>query len=205
MVAVGVFCLTLVPIASAGANGVYIGSEAGLAYVPPITVKAGPDGWRRDPSLGYAMLGQLGYAWKPLRTEAELGFSQPGGDMSLADAMLNVYYDLPGWGPLAPFFGLGGGMARVAEQKTVQPGVDLQLAGSETNMVGATQAIAGASYTLTKQLSVKADYRYFRTLDESLGLVSALGANTHQAKVTPEAHCLMLGVTFRFGGKWRKP
>lgn len=206
MIAILVGCLSLVPVVSASAGGVYIGSEAGLTYVPPITFKAGPDGWSRDPSLGYAVAVQAGYAMKLLRAEAELGFSQPGGDLSLTDAMVNVYYDLPLKGWLTPYFGVGGGVARVAEQAA-----GASQAVSDTT--AAVQAIAGAAYDLTKQLSLKADYRYFRTTEEAFNLTPAAaiglpamgGGGARQAKVTPEAHSLMLGVTFRFGGKWRKP
>lgn len=182
--------LSLVPLAPASANGVYIGSEVGMAYVPSITFSARADRWRRDPSFGAAAAGQVGYAMRSMRAEAEIGFARSGGDLRLGDAMLNVYYDVARGGRLTPFLGLGGGVARVTEQKAV-------------DVAAATQAIAGASFDLTKRLSLKADYRYFRTLEETFNL--PWGSGSRPARATPEAHCLMLGVTFRFGGKWQKP
>ncbi|PKU23731.1 OmpA family protein [Telmatospirillum siberiense] len=198
--------------AQADADGWYVGAETGLNIAPQLKLKANngsrnPEKLATDP--GYAILGQAGYAFGPLRAEGELGWRSNGadklkadgtsnkakGNLDLASVFANVYYDVHNASPITPYIGAGVGGVDVSADKlrTSTTGIS-----NKDSFVFGYQGIAGASYALNNNLSLKADYRYLRTTTTSLKEDAFAGDNT-KLKGQYQAHSVLVGFTYKFG------
>lgn len=193
--------------ASAQTDGWYVGGEAGVTKVPGIGFDAPNNGWRQKQDLGYGVLGQVGYGFGPVRLEGELGFRRndlstfsnsdgdlsPNGSIGGISGMANIYYDFNTGTRFTPYLGGGIGGLDLSANHIAAGGVGVS---DDSRLAFAYQGIAGISYAVDEALSIKADYRYLRTADESLQLESSYGGG--RASAAYASHAIMIGFTYKF-------
>jgi outer membrane protein OmpA-like peptidoglycan-associated protein len=193
--------------AQAETNGWYAGAETGLAIAPSVKFKDGAKTWNENQNLGYAVLGQFGYGFGPVRVEGELGWRSNGvdkvkqpfnmsgsGSLDATSVMANVYYDIATGSRITPFIGAGVGGVDVNAERIRASGTTFS---NDDNFVFGYQGIAGASYALNDNLSLKADYRYLRTMKASLQEIAPYGVGTSKAEYA--SHAFLIGFTYKFG------
>ncbi len=172
--------------AATRATGVYLRGGAGIVFgetleqdvtwnpavvfvTPPATSKAS------DLGDGLALSGAVGFQYARTRTELEYrrmeatvdavayaGGAAPGtpvvNDDLVAQALMsNIYFDLVNSSMFTPYIGVGVGGARVENEL------------GERDAAFAYQGRAGVEVALGRNLSVGAEYAYFRTLDIEYG------------------------------------
>lgn len=189
---------SLVPFSGAMAqDGWYMGAELGATYVPDQDTTGTGISLSSEYEPGYGILGQVGYAFGPVRLEGELGWRENGidaitpnggsGDASILSYMANAYYDIGTGTKWTPYVGAGIG------------GANLEI-GSGSYDVDKTelayQGILGSHYALNESLALKADYRYFAVADASGKARSGPAVETEY-----DSHALMVGFTYRFGAE----
>lgn len=194
--------------ASAQTDGLYVGAEAGVNFVPTLKFNAENNIWKQQQDPGYAVLGQVGYGFGNVRLEGEVGwrsnglkkFSDNFGDHSVdgsvrgaGSVMGNVYYDFHNDSPFTPYIGVGVGGVNVSENNVKVDGTQLT---DDSNFVLAYQGIAGVSYAIDQQLSLRADYRYLRSEQATVGLTDAFGGNYAHGRY--EAHTVAVGFVWHF-------
>jgi outer membrane protein OmpA-like peptidoglycan-associated protein len=194
--------------AQADTDGWYTGAEAGLAATPTIKFKDGSKTWKENQDLGYAALGQVGYGFGPVRVEAELGWRSNGvdkvkqpfnnapgkGSLDASSAMANVYYDVATATRITPFIGAGAGAVDVNAERLRSSGTTFS---NDDRVVFGYQGIAGLSYAIDDNLSLKTDYRYLRTLNAKLHEDSSYGTGSSKAEYA--SHAVLVGFTYKFG------
>jgi len=200
--------------AQAGTDGLYVGAAGGLniatdakAKDPVATGNIGGSGTVQYDNGGAGLL-SVGYGFgRGIRAEVEFGYrgnnvsgfkaggvgiAPVTGDAHTYSLMTNVLYDFNTGTRLTPYLGAGIGVgfftARLAGMGgTVYDGTDATFA---------YQGIAGASYALTPNLSLTADYRYFGTTD---GSIKEPGNPGVKANVENGNHTITAGVRWAFG------
>ncbi|HXP98170.1 MAG TPA: OmpA family protein, partial [Telmatospirillum sp.] len=206
--------------AHADADGFYVGAETGLNIVPQTKFKNNTLGTanKLNSDLGYGVLGQAGYAFGPVRVEGELGWRANGADkwkfpggqdkakgsLDATSVMANVYYDIHNSSPITPFLGVGVGGVDVNADKLREKVTGVTVTKDDQFVFG-YQGIAGASYALNDNLSLKADYRYLRTTTAGLKDAEVPGVNTGKDKAQYSAHSILVGFTYKFGAPAAAP
>ncbi|PKU23053.1 OmpA family protein [Telmatospirillum siberiense] len=194
--------------AQAQTEGLYFGAEAGAAIAPTIKFRDGAKTWKENHDLGYAVLGQVGYGFGPVRVEAELGWRANGvdkvkqpfnnangkGSLDASSAMANVYYDIATETPITPFIGAGAGVVDVSADRIR---VNNTTFSDDDRIVFGYQGIVGASYRLDDHWSLKTDYRYLRTLNAGLHEDPSYGNGRSKAEYT--SHAVLVGFTYKLG------
>jgi outer membrane protein OmpA-like peptidoglycan-associated protein len=196
--------------ASAQTDGLYVGAEAGVNFVPKLKFDAySANSWAQKQDPGYAIAGQVGYGFGNIRLEGEFGWRQndlskftnalgeqsTDGNISGLSVMGNVYYDFVNSSKFTPYIGAGFGGINVATNNIKAGGVQVS---DDSNFVPAYQGIAGVAYSVNDQLSIKADYHYLRTLnDANLGVSDSYGGGYAQGPY--QSHSVMVGFTWKFG------
>ena len=196
--------------ASAQTDGWYAGAEAGVNFVPKLKFDTTGNTWHQKQDPGYAILGQVGYGFGKIRLEGELGwrqneinkFSDDFGDHSVdgnisgVSFMGNVYYDFVNSSKWTPFVGAGIGGIDLNFDNLKAGGVPVT---NDGDFVFAYQGIAGVSYAVNEQLSIKADYRYLGTVDGNYNLSSAYAGPNGVGKGEYASHSVLVGFTWKFG------
>lgn len=189
-------------VAQAETQGWYVGAEGGIGIHPDQKVKDnGVSDKVKYDDIGYGVLGQGGYGFGPVRVEGELGWrtvdvdkiagASSSGNTDAYSIMGNAYYDIPTGTAFTPFIGAGIGAAYVdADKMRLSNGATLN--GNEWNF--AYQGIAGVAYAINPNLDLKADYRYFATLDNDVKATDG-----RKYSLGYEAHSVMVGFTYKFG------
>lgn len=178
---------------------------------------------------GAAGFARVGYQFTPnIRAEAEFG-TRPGaitdglaserapgglGKVDKASAMVNLIYDIRPDLPLHPFVGIGAG---VVQAKTTYSGPSSTNGHARTYTVSseqtvpAAQAIAGASWRVTKRLNFEMIYRFMRTGNTSYDVAATdihlppnasgpvTDAYTAKAAGHFSDHSLSVGLRWSFG------
>lgn len=147
-----------------------------------------------DYDTGWGIAGRLGYAWTSgLRIDGEISYRRnevakskfvgtdgvnffnqtdegASGHVRQIAIMANAYYDFINSTGITPYIGGGLGVANVQGEFTSSFHVPTQQADhlSDSDWGFAAQAIGGVSIALSRNLSLVADYRYFRAFDISL-------------------------------------
>ena len=98
-----------------------------------------------------------------------------GSDLPVISGMINALYDFENESVITPYLGFGMGAAY------------LDVTDSDTAL--AYQGIAGTKISMTENLSAVVDYRYFRTLETSVG----------PTKFEYEQHTITAGLSYNFG------
>lgn len=200
--------------ASAQTDGWYVGAEAGVNFVPKLKFNAVENTWNQQQDPGYAILGQVGYGFGKIRLEGELGWRQneinkfsddfgsasPSGNISGVSIMGNVYYDFVNSSKWTPYIGGGIGGIDVNFDNLKAGGVPVT---NDGNFLFAYQGIAGVSYAVNEQLSVKADYRYLGTTGGNFATNG--GYTAGPANGSYESHSVLVGFTWKFGAPAAAP
>ncbi|MCR6632693.1 MAG: OmpA family protein [Magnetospirillum sp.] len=155
----------------------YVGLDAGANYLEDPGVANSDSDW------GWVGLGQVGYNFGGPKVEFEVGYRDNDSISSWSTMVNGIYEFLPNskW---HPFLGAGIGWAWL----------DGDFGGPAANNSDnqfAYQGIAGVSYDVDANWALKAQYRYFATLDSDLG-----PANDHNADYSN--HSILVGFTYKF-------
>jgi OOP family OmpA-OmpF porin len=195
--------------ASAETQGWYLGAEAGANIVPTIRFNAlANTTWSEHHDTGYGILGQLGYGFGNIRLEGEFGYRQnnadkittylgqqsAGGSINGESVMGNAYYDFDTGTKFTPYLGVGLGGFNVSADQIAVNGRNIT---NSSQFVFAYQGIAGLSYAVNDNLSLKGDYRYLRTERAGLQLQGSYGPGVGNGAYA--SHSVMVGFTWAFG------
>lgn len=162
----------------------YVGADAGANYLQDPDVPGSGDDW------SMVGLGQVGYDFGGPKVEFEAGY-RGNDDISAWSTMVNGIYSFMPNSSWHPFVGAGVGWAWLDG--------DFDGAGSkEHDNQFAYQGIAGVSYDVSRNWAIKAQYRYFATLDTDLG-----PANDHDAEY--RNHSILVGFTYKFAAPAPQP
>lgn len=179
--------------------GVNIANDADLDIYEKAT--GAHYGFKAESDMGYALSLQAGYAFGGPRLEAEVtwrsndidkfkyngGGKIDGGGIDSIALMGNAFYDIPTGSAWTPYVGAGIGVANVRFDDG-----DFNR-GTQTDSLFAYQGIVGLAYNIDQNLSIKADYRYFATLDPRFDYGDGVAKNSYNN------HTIMLGFTYTFG------
>ena len=193
--------------ASAQTDGLYAGAEAGANFVPSLKFNSESNVWKQQQDPGYAILGQVGYGFGNIRLEGEVSWRQNDlskfsdsfgdhsvdGNVSALAIMGNVYYDFINDSKWTPYVGVGIGGVSVGQNNIKADGVNIT---NSSDFVLGYQGIAGVSYAIDPQLSLRADYRYLRTEKANLQIDTAYGGGYGGGRY--EAHTVAVGFIWHF-------
>jgi outer membrane protein OmpA-like peptidoglycan-associated protein len=144
-------------------------------------------------ALGNGLRGGLEFSYRDNSVDHARGTGASGGhgDISNYGLMGNVYYDFATGTPLTPYVGAGVGLGILdsSKQGTV---FGSRLDGTDTEF--AYQFIGGVAYSLTQQLALTGEYRYYSTLDPHFGVTGSSGARSEYHN-----HAVLLGLRYTFG------
>lgn len=190
-------------------DGLYVGAEAGVNFVPKIKYNATVDSWRQNQDPGFAIAGQVGYGFGNIRLEGEVSWRQnevskfmnyfgtqdPDGNLNALSVMGNVYYDFHNDSRWTPYVGAGFGGINVSADNIKASGIPVT---NDHQMVPGYQGIAGVQYAVNDQLSLKADYHFVHTLNDAhLEIDNAYGGGYADGPYS--AHTIMIGFNWKFG------
>lgn len=189
----------------------YLGLSAGPNWLSESTVSGGGTSNDVDFDLGYGILGKAGFGFmNNFRSELELGYRSndvdstnasgvsASGDVNAWTLFANLYYDFMPKEKFNPFIGIGLGGARV-DVDNARVNATRVLDDSDTAF--AYQGIIGASYALTDNWLLNADYRYTASFSD-LNLKTTTGTSVDADWAN---HAVMIGFTYRFGAPAPKP
>lgn len=194
--------------ASAQTNGFYAGAEAGVNFVPSLKFNAISNIWNQQQDPGYAILAQAGYGFGNVRLEGEVGWRQNGlnkftdnygghsvdGNINALSVMGNVYYDFVNDTKWTPYIGVGLGGVNVAADSIKAAGANV---ANDDDFVLAYQGIAGVSYAVNEQLSLRGDYRFLRTEAATWKLDPAFNSGAFSSG-RYESHSVLVGFIWKF-------
>jgi len=205
-IATGILAAGLVAgISSAAlADGWYAGAETGLNLAPTESFKTVNGKEKVSTNPGFGLVGDVGYAFGAVRVEGELGWrynsadkvagKDSKGDLQPGDLFTNVLYDIHTGTAWTPYLGAGIGAVDTFANKISHQGTTLT---DDNDIKFAYQGIVGVSYALNSNLSVNADYRYMRTLENSFKADPSFGSG--DVKAPYQAHSVLVGFTYKFG------
>ncbi|OAN50217.1 hypothetical protein A6A04_02085 [Paramagnetospirillum marisnigri] len=179
----------------------YVGADAGAQWLQDSKNSGTGLGYKSESDIGWLVQGQVGYAFGQWRLEGELSYRSSGidkvggatgsGDTTALATMVNgAYYFMPqsSW---HPFVGAGIGAAMV-DAGTVKQNNTSVYNGDDWQF--AYQGFAGVAYDINKNLELKAQYRYFATLDYE----TKANANNTTLDSEYRDHAVLLGFTYKF-------
>ena len=95
------------------------------------------------------------------RYDFDISFYNPGMSADVKTYFANVYFEIPGFGPIDPYIGYGFGQSKV--DFTLYDGVGFVSGGSDGN-VSAQQFMAGVEYRISETpFILGVEYRQFKT------------------------------------------
>lgn len=155
-----------------------------------------------DMNVGAGVTSALGYQFRNgMRLEAEIAYrrndaedfngANVNGSLSTLGGLMNVVWEYDNPSGIYPYVGAGAGMAHVQAN-------DFNFGGGQTLDDGSSefawQGLAGVAFAVDPNLSLIAEYRYFRTGESDF--TDSNGANISMRYA---AHSAMLGLRYRFG------
>lgn len=190
-------------------SGFYLGIAGGANWARDADISGSGIDTKVEYNTGWAALGTAGYGFgNGLRLEFELGYrdndvdkvrnvANAGGSVNVLSGMVNALYDIPtGW-PITPYIGAGIGWARLKADSINVSGVQVV---DDTDNQFAYQGIVGAAYSITPNLKLGLDYRYFATLDPEFSTSAGTKVDGEYS-----AHTVMLGLRWEFGAPAPRP
>ncbi|SEH28794.1 OmpA family protein [Magnetospirillum fulvum] len=179
----------------------YVGVDAGASILEENKMKATDGSHKASSDIGWLAQGQIGYAFGPWKVEGELSYRDNGvnkydgakahGSTTALATMANGIYEFLPESKWHPFVGAGIGIANVDAGKVSVGGVD-QYKGDDWQF--AYQGFAGVGYDVSRNVELKAQYRYFATLDYDTKSV----ANGSKIDNEYRDHALLVGFTYKF-------
>ena len=180
----------------------YVGADAGGSFLQDSKNNGGGLGYKSNSDAGWLALGEAGYAFGPWKLEGELGYRSNGinkvagikgnGSTTAFSQMVNGVYEFLPQSAWHPFVGVGIGGALVDAGTVKQAGVATY---KGSNYQFAYQGFAGVGYDVTSNVELKAQYRYFSTLDYNTKAVS----NNQKLTSQYADHAVLVGFTYKFG------
>jgi OmpA-OmpF porin, OOP family len=180
----------------------YVGLDAGANKVQKADVSGSGISAATSYDWGYAVLGEAGYGFGPLRVEGELGYRDNGADKvsggtgsgstAALSTMANVIYDFLPASRWHPFIGAGIGAAHL-DSGSIKSGGTKVWGGDDWAF--AYQGFAGVGFDLDSNWQLKAQYRYFATTDYDVK--AAPGNQSLSAEY--QSHAILVGLTYKFG------
>jgi OmpA-OmpF porin, OOP family len=198
VIAAAVVAGSLVPVAAHAEW--YAGLDAGAQFLQD-SKNSGVTGLKSEYDPGWLTQGVVGYNYGSWRAEGELsyrssgvtkvgGATGSGDDMSVLAPMINGVYEFLPQSKWHPFVGLGIGAAYLDAGKVKKSGAD---AYHGSDWAFAYQGMAGVGYDLTDNVELKAQYRYFSTLD-----YDTKAANGTKLDSEYHDHAVMVGFVYKF-------
>jgi outer membrane protein OmpA-like peptidoglycan-associated protein len=192
--------------ATAQTDGWYVGADTGVNLVPTAKFKTSLGSVKESHDPGFVLMGDVGYGFGPFRLEGELGWRTNGvdklggvngsGSLELFSAMANAYYDIRTGTAFTPYIGAGIGVGDVDAGKLRNSSYTLS---KDDDATFAYQGIAGVSYAVDQNVSLKLDYHYLRTSTASLNEDLSFNPHPGKARLDYESHAVMVGFIYRFG------
>ncbi|WP_417515906.1 OmpA family protein [Minwuia sp.] len=187
--------------ASAEVSGSYLSGGALGAYPTDRTVDnsaANP----LDLKFGYGGTGAVGYQFRSgFRIEGEIAYRHHtadrlgninlDGSINSTSAIANIIWEYDNPSGIYPYIGGGLGGARIGANSVSGAGIATI---DDDDFVLAYQGLAGVAFALNPNLSLIAEYRYFRTSEAEL-----TAANGVTVSADYVSHNAMLGLRYRFG------
>jgi OOP family OmpA-OmpF porin len=156
----------------------YVGADAGTNYMQDPGSSVGADS-----DWGWVGLAQVGYSFGGPKVEFEGGY-RANDSIDSWSTMINGIYEFMPNSKWHPFLGAGIGWAWL----------DGDFAGNNARNSDnsfAYQGIAGVAYDVDTNWALKAQYRYFASLDADVG-DSAAGESDY------DNHSILVGFTYKF-------
>ncbi len=191
--------------------GWYIGLGGGWSNLPDMTGQFSGAGLAAKAQFdnGFVVDGFVGHNFGWFSAEGELAYRRHeahalslggaplgavSGNASSLAGMVNGIVNLMPHSQLSPYLGAGAGIARVELDRLTGGGIT---GISDDTTRFAYQGIAGVSYTVTPQVSLALDYRYFATLDPIFAVTTAAGGGSFKTQY--QTHNVLLRLTYHFG------
>jgi outer membrane protein OmpA-like peptidoglycan-associated protein len=180
----------------------YVGADVGGTFLQDSKSSGNGLSYKTEYEAGWLAQGQVGYAFGPWKLEGELSYRANGvdkvaggtgsGDVSALAPMINGIYEFLPQSSWHPFVGVGIGAAYLDTGKVKQAGAEVY---KGEDWAFAYQGFVGVGYDVTKNVEIKAQYRYFSTLDYDTT------ATATSQKLTSEYHdhAILVGLTYKFG------
>ncbi|MDO8605367.1 MAG: OmpW family outer membrane protein [Phaeospirillum sp.] len=180
----------------------YTGIDAGATFLQDSKNSGSGLAYKSESDVGWMVQGQVGYGFGQWKVEGELSYRSSGvdkvggvtgsGDTTALAPMVNGIYEFLPQSQWHPFVGLGIGAALVDAGSVKQNNVE-RYKGDDWQF--AYQGFAGVGFDVTRNVELKAQYRYFATLDYETKAAS------NSAKLDSEYrdHALLFGATYKFG------
>ena len=179
----------------------YVGLDAGAQFLQDSGNSGTGLSYKSESDAGWLTQGQIGYAFGQWRLEGELSYRSSGidkvagasgsGDTTALAPMVNGLYHFMPQSSWHPFVGAGIGAALVDAGSVKSNNVEVYR-GDDWQF--AYQGFAGVAFDVTKDVELKAQYRYFATLDYDTR------ATTNNTALESEYrdHAVMIGFTYKF-------
>lgn len=201
-IAVAAFSAVLAELGTASAepaDGPYLRLEGG-ASLPGNMAATGPTGlsFTLAPDPGPIAGAALGMRLAPFRLELDVDWmhstvksSSPAltGTVQNIPVMLNGYFDWANNTRFEPYIGFGVGFTAMTLTGSGASGINID----SSQRVFAFQPIVGVNYTLTDQVTVGLQYRYFRSVQP--GLATTAGA---RFSIDNASHNVLATLTYHF-------
>ncbi|MCA1907210.1 MAG: OmpA family protein [Magnetospirillum sp.] len=157
----------------------YVGLDGGANYMQdPGSAQGADSDW------GWVGLGQVGYSFGAPKVEFEVGY-RANDSIDSVSTMINGIYDFMPTSKWHPFVGAGIGWAWL-------DGDFAGVGARNSDNAFAYQGIAGVGYDIDSNWALKAQYRYFATLDADVGTRTSGDADYRN-------HSILAGFTYKFG------
>ncbi|HSV28259.1 MAG TPA: OmpA family protein [Candidatus Omnitrophota bacterium] len=176
----------------------YIGADAGVNFTEDSSGSGNGRSYKGEYEWGYVGLGQVGYNFGGPKAEFEVGYRtndhdninniSANGDTSSWSFMANGIYEFLPQSKFHPFLGAGIGYANVDTN-----GTSAGVAYSGDEWVFAYQGLAGVAYDVADNVAIKAQYRYFATLDYDIRATNGL-----RGEADYNNHSVLVGLTYKF-------
>jgi len=188
----------------------YVGADVGASFLEDnkISGSSNLSGAKATSDTGWLALGQAGYAFGPWKVEGELSWRDNGidklggngahGSTTVIAPMVNGIYEFLPESSVHPFVGVGIGAANVDAGDVTVRGVK-RYSGDDWQF--AYQGFAGVGVDVAHNVALKAQYRYFSTLDYD---TQASGSNRNLSNEYHD-HAVLVGFTYKFGSPEPKP
>lgn len=177
----------------------YVGLDAGAQLLQD-SKNSGVSGLKSESDVGWLTQGVVGYGFGQWRLEGELSYRDSGiekvggvtgsGSTTALAPMINGVYEFLPQSKWHPFVGLGIGAAYL-DNGTVKKNNAAAYNGSDWQF--AYQGFAGVGYDITDNVELKAQYRYFSTLDYETKATAGTKLDSEYRD-----HAVMVGFVYKF-------
>ncbi|CAA7626793.1 Outer membrane protein and related peptidoglycan-associated protein [Candidatus Terasakiella magnetica] len=186
----------------------YVGADVGAGFLQDSKNSGNGFNYKSSSDAGWLAIGEVGYAFGPMKLEAEISYRANGidkvagqngkGDTSAIAPMVNGVYEFLPQSAIHPFVGAGIGAAYVNAGTVSQNGTNVYKGG---DWQFAYQGFAGVGYDISQNVELKAQYRYFSTLDYKTKAIPG------GQKLTSEYadHAILIGFNYKFGAPEAAP